>query len=145
MKVVIANDHHGVKQKYKIIEYLESKGIEVNNIGSDSEDITDYVDYAINLCALVNTKEYDFGILICGTGIGMSIVANKVKGIMCGLISSVEDARLAKAHNRINVIAFSENTNDLEEILNMFINTEYLNDERYLRRIKKIEELDERR
>lgn len=145
MKVVIANDHHGVKQKNIILEYFKSKGIEVNNLGSDNIDNTDYVDYAIKLCDLVNTKEYDFGILICGTGIGMSIVANKIKGIMCGLISTAEEAKLAKAHNRINVIAFSENTNNLEEILDTFINTEYLNDERYLRRINKIKELDDRR
>jgi len=145
MKVIIANDHHGVKQKNRIMEFLKNKGIEVNNLGSNNEDNTDYVDYAVKLCDLVNTKEYDFGILICGTGIGMSIVANKIKGIMCGLISTVEDAILAKAHNRINVIAFSENTKNVEEIIDSFINTDYLDDERYIRRINKIKELDDRR
>lgn len=145
MKVIIANDHHGVKLKYRIVEYFKNKGIEIDNIGSDNYDITDYVDYAIKLCGLVNSKPYDFGILICGTGIGMSIVANKVKGIMCGLISNSEDARLAKAHNRVNVVALSEDTVNVEEIFDCFVNTEYLNDERYLRRIDKIKELDDRR
>lgn len=142
MKVGIANDHHGIMLKNRIIKYLESKNIEVANYGCETKENTDYIDYAVKLCNGYLNNEFDFGILICGTGIGMSIVANKINGIMCAKINNKEEAILSKAHNRANVLSLGENTNDVEEIIDAFINTKSLEDERYIRRINRIKELE---
>lgn len=138
MTIGIANDHHGVEIKKRIINYLNKENINYINYGCDLEDNIDYIDYALKLCNGINKKECDLGILVCGTGIGMSIVANKVKGIICGKVNTPEEARLTKNHNMANVISLSENTTDLEQILDNFINTEYSQEERHIRRNKKI-------
>ena len=142
MKIGIGNDHHGVELKNRIISYLNSKGYETINYGCDFKDNTDYIDYAIKVCNAVNNKEVDFGILICGTGIGMSIVANKIKGIMCAKVSNPKEALLAKEHNMANVIALSESTENVGEILDSFINTTHSEQERHIRRIDRIKELE---
>ena len=106
MKVVIGNDHAGVEFKNQLKEYIESKGIEVINIGVDTLDSVDYPDIAKSVCKKVLDKEADFGVLICGTGIGISIAANKVKGIRAALVHNEVTARLSKQHNNANVIVF---------------------------------------
>ena len=106
MKVVIGNDHAGVEFKNQLKEYIESKGIEVINIGVDTLDSVDYPDIAKSVCKKVLDKEADFGILICGTGIGISIAANKVEGIRAALVHNEVTARLSKQHNNANVIVF---------------------------------------
>lgn len=142
MKIGIANDHHGVELKNKIIEYLHKKGIECVNFGTNEKESVDYVEYAVKLCTAVNKKEVNLGILICGTGIGMSIAANKVKGIRCGKVSTPREAALTKEHNMANVIALSEYTEDVEEIVDAFINTKYSTEERHIRRIEEISQLE---
>lgn len=106
MKIVIGNDHAGVEFKNQLKEYIESKGIEVINIGVDTLDSVDYPDIAKATCKKVLDNEADFGVLICGTGIGISIAANKVEGIRAALVHNEVTARLSKQHNNANVIVF---------------------------------------
>ena len=142
MKIGIANDHHGVEVKNKIIKFLHEKGIECVNFGTDTNDSVDYVQYAVKLCTAVNDKKVDLGILICGTGIGMSIAANKIKGIRCGKVTTPREAALTKEHNMANVISLSEYTENVEEIVDSFINTKNSTEERHIRRIEEISELE---
>lgn len=142
MKIGISNDHHGVELKNKIMKYLHEKSIECINFGTNDNESVDYVEYAVKLCTAINEKKVDLGILICGTGIGMSIAANKIKGIRCGKVSTVREATLTKEHNMANVIALSEYTENLEEIVYAFINTKYSTEERHIRRIKEIAQLE---
>lgn len=142
MKIGIANDHHGIELKKRIINYLEERNIEYINYGCDVVDNVDYVDYAINLCKGIQNKDIDYGILVCGTGIGMSIVANKMKGIIAGKVNTPREAMLTKEHNMANVITLAEYTENLEEILDNFINTKPSTEERHKRRIEKILKLE---
>lgn len=141
MKIGIANDHHGIELKKRIINYLERNNIEYINYGCDVKDNVvnvDYVDYAISLCKGIQNKDIDYGILVCGTGIGMSIVANKMKGIIAGKVNTPREAMLTKEHNMANVMTLAEYTENLEEILDNFINTKPSVEERHKRRVEKI-------
>lgn len=142
MRIGIANDHRGVKLKEKIMNYLHEKDIMCINYGTDSNESCDYVDYAIKLCNAVNNKEVDLGILICGTGIGMSIAANKVNGIRCARVVNSNEASLAREHNMANVIAIGENVNDVFDIVDKFINTKESTDERHIRRVNKVVDIE---
>ena len=110
MKIAIANDHGGINFKKLVIEHLTKKGIDVVDYGyqEGGEPSPDYPDYALPACNAVVSGECDLGILICGTGIGMSIVANKVKGIRCGHCHDSFSARMTREHNHANMIAFGE-------------------------------------
>lgn len=144
MKVAIGNDHAGPALKEEIVLYLKSKGIEVINMGVDTEDSVDYPDYAKLVCDKVVSKEVDFGILICGTGIGISIAANKIKGIRAALCHDAITARLCKEHNNANVIAFGARIIDKEiakEIIDAYLSAEFAGD-RHQRRIDKITALE---
>lgn len=145
MKIAIATDHNGVEQKKVIIENLQSQGIEIVDCSINNNPIDDYPDFAISLCKVLVSHNADLGILMCGTGIGMSIAANKVKGIRCAKVSNSDEARLAKEHNNANVIALSykEDMNTLIEWINTFINTPFAEDERHIRRINKITKYEE--
>lgn len=138
MKIGIANDHHGIELKKRIIEYLNNKNIEYINYGCDEKDNVDYVDYALELCNGINNHNIDLGILICGTGIGMSIVANKVKNIIAAKVNTPREAALCREHNMANVMTLAEYTENLEEILDNFINTKPSTEERHKRRVEKI-------
>lgn len=138
MIIGIANDHHGIELKNKIINYLHEKGILCVNYGSDEVDNVDYIDYASKLCNGINNKEINLGILICGTGIGMSIAANKIHGIRCAKVSTPREAMLCKEHNMANVMALSEYTENVYEIVDNFINTKNSTEERHIRRVEKI-------
>jgi len=104
MKFGICNDHAGVEYKTKLISYLLSKGHEVVNFGTDTEDSVDYPDYAHQLAEAVESGKVDLGIALCGTGNGMAMTLNKHKGIRAGLAWSTEIGRLVKAHNNANVL-----------------------------------------
>ena len=110
MKIALGCDHGGINLKKEIIKYLESEGYEFKDFGTYTTDSCDYPDYALPVAEAVANKEFDFGILICGTGIGMSICANKHDGIRCALCHSEFDAELTKRHNNANVIAFGART-----------------------------------
>lgn len=107
MVIGIGNDHRGYKLKLKLKEYLESKKYTVKDLGSQTEESTDYPIYAFSVGEAIINKDIDLGILICRTGIGMSIACNKVKGIRCGKVDNVEEARLCKIDNNCNVISIS--------------------------------------
>lgn len=138
MIIAIGNDHAAVDMKQKITQYLESLGHEVLNVGVDLDQSVDYPDYAREVADLVN-QQADFGILICGTGIGMSIAANKFKGIRAALIYDTTTAHLAKAHNHANVITFGARTHTVEQailLIETYMNTSF--ESRHQRRIDKI-------
>lgn len=141
LKIGIACDHRGYKIKNDIIKKLQEK-YEVIDYGTNSEESKDYPIYAFKLCE--DIKNIDFGILLCGTGIGISIAANKVKKIRCARVVSIEDAYLARYHNNANVIALSseQNIDNLIELIEKFINTEFSNEPRHIRRNEMIDNYD---
>lgn len=145
MKVAIATDHNGVEQKSEIIFFLGTKGIEVMDMSKDNNPNDDYPDFAIRVANAVATGEADLGILMCGTGIGMSIAANKVNGIRCAKVSSETEAFLARQHNNANIIALSykEPLDHLKIMVDKFVSTDFSNEERHVRRINKISELEQ--
>ncbi len=106
MKLAIGNDHAAVDMKNEIMEYLKGKGIEVVNVGTDTADRFDYPVAAYRAAKLVASGEVDGGVLICGTGVGIGLAANKVKGIRCCICSDPYTAKLSKQHNNANMIAF---------------------------------------
>ena len=141
MKIGIGNDHRGYELKKQIIEYLESLGYDVINYGSDSEESVDYPIYAFKVGEAIKNKEIDRGILICRTGIGMSIACNKVKGVRCAKVDNVEEAALTRIDNDSNVIAISyvKNITEIKEILKTFLEIKFSEEERHVRRIKLID------
>lgn len=142
MKIGIASDHRGVYLKSVLIEYLEHSGYEVINYGTDTTSSVDFPDYAFLLGEGVKKKKVDLGIAICGTGIGMSIALNKIKGIYCAKISNISEAVLCRSHNDANVIAMSADT-DLEQAKSMvdkFIGTPFSSVDKYVKRNNMIKE-----
>lgn len=143
MKIGIACDHHGVKMKQKITKYLEKKGYEVINYGTDTKDSVDYPDYAYKVGKAIQQKEIQYGFLICGTGIGMCMAANKMKNIRCARIQNKEEARLTRLHNNANVLAISSKTCffKLKKLIDIFLETSFSEIDRHILRIKKLEEM----
>lgn len=105
MKIAIGCDHGGYELKEEIKKYIESKGAEVVDFGTHSTESVDYPEYGLKVAEAVSQNETNYGILICGTGLGMSYVANKVKGIRCAVVSDVFSAEMSKLHNNANVLA----------------------------------------
>jgi len=128
MKIVIANDHAAVELKNEVKEYIESLGHEVINIGTDSNESCNYPEYGKKAALMVVNHEVDLGVLICGTGVGISLAANKVKGIRCGVCSETTTARLIRQHNNANMIAFGARIVGSElakDIVKTFIESEF--------------------
>ena len=141
MIVSIGSDHKGYELKSMLKRHLLSKGIKVIDNGTDSEVSVDYPQYAKSVAKSVVSKESDFGIVICGTGIGVSIACNKVKGARCAKVSSSSEAKMSRLHNDANVVALSSATK-LEtaiSIIELFINTPFSNEERHKRRVEMID------
>ncbi len=136
MNIGIGNDHKGCELKHNLTNYLLNKGYNVIDYGDNNEG-NDYPDVAISLGNDIGNK-IDMGILICGTGIGMSIACNKVKGIRCAKVSSVEEAILARSHNDSQVIALGSNVLNVNSIVESFLETKFSQEERHIRRINKI-------
>ena len=142
MKIAIATDHNGVKEKEYIINTMSN--YKFVDLSKDNNPTDDYPDFAKRVADYVVNNKDTLGVLMCGTGIGMSIAANKVKGIRCAHCSSIEQAHLAKEHNNANIIALSYKQ-DIEELISMieeFIKTPFSNEERHARRVNKIMELE---
>lgn len=139
MKIIIATDHNGVKEKETIINNLKDK-YEIIDMSPNNTPTDDYPIYAINVAKYVSENEFTLGILLCGTGIGMSIAANKVKGIRCAHVSNIQESKLARLHNNANIIAMSykNDINLILECINNFITTPFAYDERHIRRINQI-------
>lgn len=144
MIIGVASDHRGYKNKMKVIKYLKRKNIDYVDYGTDSTESVDYNDYALKVCNAINKGEITNGILICGTGIGMSIMANKVNGIMCAKVDSAKEARLAREHNNANCISMGEDLSyiEIKDILNSYLNSSFINEEKYNRRINKIKNIE---
>ena len=129
MKVAIGNDHAAVALKNEIMEYVQSLGHEVVNFGTDTNESCHYPEYGEKVANAVAAGEFDCGILICGTGVGISIAANKVNGIRAAVCSEPATARLVKEHNNANVIAFGERIVGVElakDIVKAYLSAEFL-------------------
>ncbi len=145
MKIGIGNDHTGVEMKQEIILHLEEKGYEVVNYGTDSTKSCDYPVYGEKVGRAVAAKEVDLGVLICGTGIGISLAANKVKGVRAAVCSEPVSARLARQHNNANIIAFGARIVGIEEakaIVDAWLDAEFLGG-RHARRVDMIMDLED--
>jgi len=140
MKIVIASDHNGVTFKKLLKPYLESKNHQCTDIGSFDEQSVDYPDYAIPAAEMVARGEADRAILICGSGIGMAMAANKVKGVRAALCLNAEAARLTRQHNDANVLALTGwqcDRDDIYEIVDNFLESDFEGG-RHKRRVDKI-------
>lgn len=138
MKIAIGSDHGGYKLKEEIKKYLDKKGYIYKDFGCDSEESCDYPDYGFPVAKAVARREYDRGILICKSGIGMSMVANKVKGVRAALCNTPSIAKKSREHNDANVLVLSGETMDSKKIVDIWLRTEFLGG-RHKRRIDKIE------
>lgn len=145
MKISIASDHAGLELKDYIKEYLTKKGHEVEDFGTYTKDSCDYPDFARPCAQSVANKTSELGILVCYTGIGMSMCANKVKGIRAALVTSVENAHLTKEHNNANILCLGAKDTPQDLALNIvdeFINTPFAGG-RHERRVNKLMETEE--
>ena len=141
-KIAIGSDHGGYALKQEIIKYLNEQGIEFEDFGCYSEESCDYPEYGRLVAEEVAAGKFDTGILICGTGIGISISANKVKGIRCALCGDCFSAEATRLHNDANILALGGRVVGAGlavKIVDTFLNTPFSNEERHLRRIRKIE------
>lgn len=118
-KIMVGNDHGGVSAKNQVVEYLKERGIEVVNIGTDTEDIVRYPYYASRVAKAVKSGEVDGGILICSTGIGMSIIANKYKGIRASLCTTHNQALMTRRHNNSNILCLGGKTVGAFEVIDI--------------------------
>ncbi len=145
MKIAIGCDHGGINLKPVLTAYLEKNGYEYKDFGCYDKNSVDYNDYGELAAKAVANGECDLGILICGTGIGMSIVANKIKGVRCGHCHDVFSAKMTKLHNDANVLALGERVVGAGlflEIVEAFLTTPFSNEYRHNRRVDKIKELE---
>lgn len=140
MRIAIGSDHAGYDLKCAIINYLQRKNMEVYDVGAFSKDSVDYPDYALQVCQILNRRNSDLGILICYTGIGMSIAANKVKGIRAALVTTEENAKLTREHNDANILCLGAKDVDFEKakkIIDVFLTTQFAGG-RHLQRVTKV-------
>lgn len=141
MKIGIGCDHGAFEYKEIVKEMLTKQGHEVEDFGTHNTESCDYPDYAYACAKSVSEGKNERGIVICGTGIGVSITANKVNGIRCALCSEPVSAKLTREHNNSNVLAMGQRVIGVEvmkEIVNVWVNTPFTQDERHQRRIDKI-------
>lgn len=146
MKIAVGNDHGGLNHKRLVLKYLEEKGYEYVNFGTDTEASVDYPEYGTKVAEAVASGECQLGILICGTGIGMSIVANKVPGIRCGHCHDVFSAKMTRKHNDANVLALGERVVGaglMLEIVEAFLTSDFEGG-RHQNRVNKITETEKK-
>ncbi|MCI9262435.1 ribose 5-phosphate isomerase B [uncultured Adlercreutzia sp.] len=144
MRISIGSDHAGFEQKQVLVDYLAGKGYDVIDRGPDSDDRVDYPDFAVPVAQDVADGDVDYGVLVCGTGIGMAMAADKVPGIRAANIITPEFAALCREHNDANVITLSGRfvaLEDNERILDTFLSTDF-GGGRHAGRVQKIMELD---
>lgn len=146
MKIVIASDHGGFRLKQEIIKQLEGKNIEYEDFGAYSEESVDYPDYGQSVGEAVASGKFDRGIVICGTGIGISIAANKVPGVRAALCGDCFSAKASREHNNANVLALGERVIGVElakMIVDVWLDTEFAG-ERHERRVGKIGNIEDK-
>lgn len=140
--ISIGSDHGGFELKMKVIDHLQKKGYECKDFGCYNLDSCDYPEFGRAAAEAVANGECEKGIVICTTGIGISITANKVKGIRCALCTSLNQAEMTRLHNNANMLALGASTVSVElalEIVDKFFETDFSEEERHQRRIDKIE------
>ena len=141
MKIVLGSDHAGLEYKLEIKKHLEKQGHTCEDVGTYTKDSCDYPIFGRAAAEKVAKKEADFGVLVCSSGEGISIAANKVKGVRCGLAYNDDVARLMRQHNNANMIAFGQSFMNLEDVLrrvDIFLSTEHEGG-RHARRVSEIE------
>ncbi len=146
MKIAIGNDHADPTMKIKVKEHLEALGHEVTDTGCGVGEKCDYPAAAGRVCKLVQSGEAQLGILICGTGVGMSLAANKYKGIRAACCSEPFSARLTREHNDANILCFGTRVvgeGTAMDLVDAFVNTEYSHEERHERRIAMIKAVED--
>lgn len=127
MEIYITSDHSGINQRHELISYLEANGMVVHDLGTE-DCSSNYAQLGIKLGEMVVNNPGSLGIVMCGTGIGISIATNKVKGVRCALVDRVENAHLVREHNNANVLSLGARTTTIEEmkqIVNEFLKTEF--------------------
>ena len=146
MKIALGSDHGGFKLKNEIISYLKENGYEIKDFGTYTTESCDYPEYAQKVAEVVANKEFDFGILVCGTGIGISMSANKVPGIRAALCSDTFSAHATREHNDANILTMGERVVGKGlaiDIVKAFLGAEFEGD-RHARRINKITEIEKK-
>jgi len=146
MKIAIGSDHGGLRLKKEVIKHLEKKSIEVKDYGTYTEDSCDYPDFAEKVSEAVVAEEYDYGILICGTGIGISISANKIPGVRAALCSDTFSAHATREHNNANILAMGERvvgTGLALDIVDAFLGSTFEGG-RHENRVNKIMEIEKK-
>ena len=141
MKIAIGCDHGALDLKNQVVKHLEGKGYEVKDFGTYTAASCDYPDFAGAAAKAVGSGECQRGIVLCTTGIGVSVTANKVKGVRCALLSDLMTAKLTREHNDTNMMALGAGVVGPKlalEIVDMWLNTEFSHDERHQRRIDKM-------
>lgn len=144
MKLAIASDHAGVELKREIIEYFKKVGIDYVNCGTDDAESVDYPDYALKAAELVLQGDCDRGVLICGTGQGIGMSANKVKGIRCAILADVFSAKMSALHNDANMIALGARVTGASlaiEIVKTYLNSSFEGG-RHQRRVEKMMQIE---
>jgi len=147
MKIAVACDHGGLTLKNAVIAYVEKLGHEVKDFGTYTKDSCDYPDFALAAAEAVASGECERGIVVCSSGIGVSMVANKVPGVRCAHCHDLYCAKFTRLHNDANVIAFGEKVVGvglMEEMVNVFLTTEYEGGERHDRRLAKIAAIEKK-
>lgn len=146
MKIALGADHGGFELKEEIKKHLEEKGFEIKDFGTYTTDSCDYPDYALPVAEAVAKKEFDFGILICGTGIGIGIAANKVPGIRAALCSDTFSAHATRQHNDANILTMGARVVGpglALDIVDTFLSAKFEGD-RHIKRIAKIAAIEEK-
>ena len=146
MKIGIGNDHAAVDMKNQVVEYLEGKGYEVVNFGTDTYESCNYPEYGEKVGRAVAAGDVDLGILICGTGVGISLAANKVKGVRAVVCSEPYSAKLSRQHNNTNIVAFGARVIGIataEDIVDAFLSAEFEGG-RHQTRVDMIAQLEEK-
>ena len=145
MRVAIGSDHAGFKLKEEVTKFLKKQQIEFTDFGAHNTDAVDYPDIGVQVAEAVAKGEFERGIVICGTGIGISIAANKVPGIRAALCADTFSARSSIEHNNANILALGERTTGVGtalDIVNIWLSTKFPNEERHAKRIRKISDIE---
>lgn len=145
MKVAIGSDHAGYEYKGLLAEWLRERGHQVTDIGTGSEASCDYPDFAVAVARAVSAGDADRGVLVCGTGVGMSLAANRIAGVRAAAVSDPVSARLSREHNDANVVCIGARIVGPEvatDIVRAFLEADFSGGERHLRRVAKVGALD---
>ena len=144
LRIAVGSDHAGFHLKESVRDYLKKKGFEVEDLGTNSTESVDYPDYAVKVARRVAAKQADFGVLMCGTGLGVAITANKIHGVLAAPCNDTLSAQLARSHNNANILTMGGRLTDAataEKIVDSWLATSFLGG-RHARRVDKIYALD---